>query len=55
MEKLEVKFVLNYGRDKRDINIIKTEFEDSIYDFHTCFSFKILFDGEEIHTSKILN
>lgn len=54
MEKLEVKFVLNYGRDKRDINIIKTEFEDSIYDFHTCFSFKILFDGEEIPPSKIL-
>lgn len=54
MEKLEVKFILNYGHGKRDIDVIATDFEDSIYDFHACFSFETLLGAEEVMPSKIL-
>ena len=53
--KKELKFILNYSRDKRDIKSIATDFEDSIYDSHTCFSFVTLVDGEEVPPSKILD
>lgn len=53
--KKKLKFILNYSRDKRDINTIATDFEDSIYDFHTCFSFVTLVNGEEVPPLKILD
>lgn len=54
MEKIEIKFCLNYGNDLRDLNDIETDFEDSIYDYHTCFSFKMLLDDDEVSPSEIL-
>lgn len=49
----ELKFVLTYSKDKRDLNSIKDEFKKSDFDGHVCVSFKVLDkDGEEISYSE---
>lgn len=45
--KKEIKFILNYTKDKRDINSIKTDFEKSDFTDHGCVSFKVLDENKE--------
>lgn len=53
--KRELKFVLNYSGDKRDLKSIKDEYEESKFDGHCCVSFKILKEsGEEILPSEFM-
>lgn len=52
MEK-EIKFLLNYTTNKRDIKNIKTDYEKSGFNGHICVSFKVLDKNrEEVSYSK---
>lgn len=46
MEK-EIKFLLNYTTDKRDIENIKTDYDKSDFNGHICVSFKVLDKNRE--------